>query len=147
MRTATSRSSCRSEGRWKRRSRRGGGGQHSWAKGGAPPTGLSGPPPPNGRGAARGGSTGGSAPCDRHIGLGSLPRLLRPSLESFEAQPRALLAADAARAAAFRERLAGTGVRVIRISLRSVQPQTRGYVQAQTSAPLEGFMVLSGRDD
>ncbi len=96
---------------------------------------------------APGGSNAAFAACDRHIGLGSLPRLLRPSLESFEAQPRALLAADAARAAAFRERLAGTGVRVIGISWRSFQPKTRGYVQAKKSAPLEAFMELSGRDD
>ncbi len=87
------------------------------------------------------------AACDRHVALGSLPRLLRPSLESFAAQPRALLGADAARASAFRERLALAGARVAGISWRSFQPKTRGYLQAKKSAPLEAFMGLSRRAD
>jgi tetratricopeptide (TPR) repeat protein len=94
-----------------------------------------------------GDSNAAFAACDRHIALGSLPRLLRPSLESFAAQPRALLAADAARASVFRERLAGAGVRVAGISWRSFQPKTRGYLQAKKSAPLEAFMGLSRKAD
>ena len=96
---------------------------------------------------APGDSDAAFASCDRHIALGSLPRLLRPSLESFAGQPRALLAADATRASAFRERLAGAGARVAGISWRSFQPKTRGYLQAKKSAPLEAFMGLSRKTD
>jgi len=87
------------------------------------------------------------AGCDRHLALASLPLLLRPSLASFDAQPRALLAADAVRAAAYRERLAAPGARVAGISWRSFQPKTRGYLQAKKSAPLDAFMALSRRED
>lgn len=90
-------------------------------------------------------STAAFAACDRHIALASLPLLLRPSLASFEAQPRALLAADPARVAAFRERLAAPGARVAGISWRSFQPKTRGYLQAKKSASLDAFMALSQR--
>ncbi|MDQ3026257.1 MAG: tetratricopeptide repeat protein [Pseudomonadota bacterium] len=84
--------------------------------------------------------------CDRHLPMGSLPGLLRPSLESFEGQPRALLAADPARAAAFRDRLGSErgGVRV-GISWRSFQPKARGKLARRKSAPLEAFSALSRR--
>ena len=93
------------------------------------------------------GSTGAFAACDRHISVASLAGLLRPSAESFARQPRALLAADPARAARFRERLASPGERLIGISWRSFQPKARGYVQGKKSAPLESFLNLSRRED
>jgi hypothetical protein len=79
--------------------------------------------------------------------MGSLPRLLRPSVASFERQPRALLVADAARTAAFRERLATPGARAIAVSWRSFQPKGRGYVQRKKSMDLAVFAQLSRRDD
>ena len=82
------------------------------------------------------------ARCDRHLALGSLPGLLRPDAASFAAQPRALLAADAQRAAAFRERLGG-GARIVGISWRSFQPKVRGRVARAKSAPLAAFAALS----
>ena len=87
------------------------------------------------------------AGCTRHIAVGSLPQLLRTSAESFAAQPAALLAADAGRAAQFRTRIAAPGVRPIAISWRSFQPKGRGYVQRKKSAALEAFAALSRRDD
>ena len=84
------------------------------------------------------------APCDRHLALGSLAGLLRPDLESFARQPRALLAADAARADAFRRRLGGDGRR-IGISWRSFQGAVRGKVARGKSAPLAAFGALSRR--
>ena len=84
--------------------------------------------------------------CDRHLPMGSLPGLLRPSLESFEGQPQALLAADSARAAAFRDRLGGVGGGVrVGISWRSFQPKSRGKLAQRKSAPLEAFSALSRR--
>ena len=82
------------------------------------------------------------ADCDRQLPLGSLPRLVRPDLASFERQPRALLAADPARVATYRERLGNTG-RVVGISWRSFQPKARGRVGRDKSAPLETFKALS----
>jgi tetratricopeptide (TPR) repeat protein len=96
---------------------------------------------------APGDSNAAFATCDRHIPVASLPMLLRPTLASFASQPAALLAADAGRAAAFRERLATRGARPVGISWRSFQPRTRGYVQQKKSAPLEAFMGLSQRSD
>ena len=87
------------------------------------------------------------AACDRHISVASLAELLRPTLASFSRQPRSLLAADPARASAYRERLAAPGARVVGISWRSFQPKMRGYVQAKKSAPLPAFMRLSQRAD
>ena len=80
--------------------------------------------------------------CDRQLALGSVPRLLRPDIGSFAAQPRALLAADAARAAGYRAEL-GEAKRWIGISWRSFQPQRRGKVGAEKSADLAAFRVLA----
>ena len=77
--------------------------------------------------------------CDRHIALGSLPRLLRPDVASFSGQPAALLSADAAR---YRSAL-GSGV--VGISWRSFQKGLRRQTRASKSAPLEAFAPLSRR--
>jgi tetratricopeptide (TPR) repeat protein len=87
------------------------------------------------------------AGCDRHLAIASLPGLLRNSVASFDAQPRALLRADAERAAAYRERLASPGVRTIGISWRSFQPSPRAYLQKKKSGSLAAFNALSQRDD
>jgi tetratricopeptide (TPR) repeat protein len=83
------------------------------------------------------------AACDRHIAVGSLPRLLRPSAASFAAQPRALLEADPTRVQAYRSRVAPSGERVIGIAWRSFQPKARGHVVRRKSAPLDAFRALS----
>ncbi len=85
------------------------------------------------------------AGCSRHVPLGTLPLLLRPSLESFERQPRTLLAADAEQVRRFRSRSPAT-TRVVGISWRSFQPKGRGYVERKKSAPLDAFMALSRRE-
>lgn len=87
------------------------------------------------------------AACDRHLAIASLPRLLRSARESFERQPRALLTADAQRAAAYRERLSRPGVRVVGISWRSFQPSPRAYLQKKKSGSLAAFHALSQRED
>lgn len=89
------------------------------------------------------GSAGAFAQCDRHLALGSLGRLFRNTRESFERQPRAFLAADAARAAGFRARIAPAGERAIGISWRTFQPKRRGYYELTKSAPLASFMPLA----
>lgn len=86
--------------------------------------------------------------CDAHIPLGSLPRLFRPSLASFAAQPRALLAADPGRARAFREELDRTVAApkpppLVGISWRSFQPSVRGELGKRKSATLASFLGLS----
>ena len=83
--------------------------------------------------------------CDRQIPLGSLPALVRGSRESFERQPRALLAADADRARSMRARLAAGDAPVIGISWRSFQPPLRGYVERRKSAALAAFAALPAR--
>lgn len=80
--------------------------------------------------------------CDRHIALGSLPRLLRPDAPSFSRQPRALLAADAMRVARYRAQL---GEPVIGISWRSFQKGMRRSLRSRKSAPLQAFLPLSRR--
>ena len=85
--------------------------------------------------------------CDRHLAIASLPRTLRPSRASFDAQPRHVLTADAERAAAYRARLAAPGLRVIGISWRSFQPSPRAYLQKKKSGSLMAFHALSQRDD
>ena len=82
--------------------------------------------------------------CDRSLALGSLPGLLRPDIETFAGQPRAVLAADPVRAAAIRKSF-GSGARRIGISWRSFQPKVRGKLARQKSAPLEAFRALSVR--
>lgn len=78
--------------------------------------------------------------CERHLAVGSLPQLLRPSVESFARQPRALLGADPQRTAALRSRVARDGVRVIGISWKS-------FLRAWKSAALSLFLSLSRRAD
>jgi tetratricopeptide (TPR) repeat protein len=85
------------------------------------------------------------AGCTRHVPIASLGLLLRPTLESFAGQPHALLQADPLRAAAYRERLAAPGMRVVGISWRSFQPRGRAYVERKKSVALELFMELSQR--
>lgn len=87
------------------------------------------------------------AGCDRHLAIASLPGLVRPTLESFAAQPRALLVADAQRAAGYRARLQSPGKRVVGISWRSFQPRARAYLQRKKSVDLELFKALSRRAD
>jgi ADP-heptose:LPS heptosyltransferase len=82
--------------------------------------------------------------CDRQLALGSLAELLRPDLASFIRQPRALLAADRERAAAFRRELKAP--RVIGISWKSFQPKVRGKLVRGKSAPLAAFAALSRRE-
>ena len=81
------------------------------------------------------------ARCDREIPLGSLPLLLRRSLEAFERQPGALLRADEARSAATRSAL-GDGPR-IGISWRSFQAFGRRHIAERKSIPLEAFGALA----
>ena len=86
--------------------------------------------------------------CTAHLPVGSLPRLLRPSLESFSAQPRALLAADPARADGYRRALRDAGgdrAPIVGISWRSFQPKVRGELGKRKSAPLAAFGALSER--
>ena len=83
------------------------------------------------------------AQCTRQLALASLPCLMRPTLESFERQPRAVLAADAARASGFRERLATPRRKLVGISWRSFQKSARGTLQRKKSAPLDAFLALS----
>jgi tetratricopeptide (TPR) repeat protein len=87
------------------------------------------------------------ASCDRHLAIASLPQLLRASKESFERQPRSLLAADPALSTAYRQRLQSPGKRVVGISWRSFQPTPRGYLQRKKSASLAAFLALSQRED
>jgi tetratricopeptide (TPR) repeat protein len=84
--------------------------------------------------------------CDRHIAIGSLPGLLRPSLESFAGQPPALLAADADRAMRYRAQLAAARDRIVGVSWRSFQPKTRGSVARRKSAPLDAWLPLGTRE-
>jgi hypothetical protein len=81
--------------------------------------------------------------CDRQIPIGSLPALVRPSRESFERQPRALLAADESRARSMRGELAPGDEFVVGISWRSFQPKLRGYVERRKSSPLAAFAALA----
>ena len=83
------------------------------------------------------------AGCDHHLPIGSLPRLLRPTLASFPRQPRSFLAADEARVAAYRARLAAGDAKVVGVSWRTFQPHKRSYYERRKSAPLEAFRSLS----
>lgn len=87
------------------------------------------------------------AACDRHLAIASLPLLLRRSLADFSRQPAALLQADPARAADYRQQLHAPGRRVVGISWRSFQPKARGYVQRKKSVDLELFRGMSLRAD
>jgi tetratricopeptide (TPR) repeat protein len=81
--------------------------------------------------------------CDRHLPLASLGRLLRNTRESFDAQPRSLLAPDTARRDAYRARLAPGGEKLVGISWRTFQPRVRTYYELTKSAPLAAFASLS----
>lgn len=81
--------------------------------------------------------------CDRHLPIGSLPRLLRRTRASFERQPKALLAADPVRATRFRSRFETAGARVVGISWRSFQPKMRAYYEGRKNAPLDALRDLS----
>ena len=83
------------------------------------------------------------AGCDRHLPIGSLPGVLRPDRASFRPQPRALLAADPARAASYRSRMCGDGITMVGISWRSFQPPSRSFYERRKNAPLEAFLPLS----
>jgi tetratricopeptide repeat protein len=83
------------------------------------------------------------AGCDRHLPIGSLPRLLRPDRDSFQGQPQALLAADPVRSAAYRTQIGADGARTVGISWRSFQPATRSYYERRKNAPLETFLPIS----
>ncbi len=83
------------------------------------------------------------AGCDRHLPIGSLPRLLRPTLASFSRQPRSFLAADEVRAAAYRSRLADGDAKIVGVSWRTFQPHKRSYYERRKSAPLEAFRAFS----
>jgi hypothetical protein len=87
------------------------------------------------------------AACDRQIPVGSLGTILRTNVESFAGQPKALLAADAARSQALRESLRARGRRMVGISWRSFQPKNRALVGRRKSASLGDFLELSRRDD
>lgn len=87
------------------------------------------------------------AACDRHIPVASLGAILRPDAESFATHPKALLAADPARAQALRESLRSAGRRIVGISWRSIQPKHRNLVQRRKSASLADFLNLSRRED
>jgi tetratricopeptide (TPR) repeat protein len=96
---------------------------------------------------APGDSAAAFARCTRQVAVGSLPRLLRGDRASFDAQPASLLAADPARVAAYRARLAEPGRRAVAISWRSFQPRGRGYLQRKKSAGLAAFAPLAARGD
>jgi len=67
--------------------------------------------------------------CDRFIPSGSLGRLLRPTVESFSAQPASILEADPARRESYRRLLGEPGKRLVAISWRSFQPAARDDVR------------------
>ena len=81
--------------------------------------------------------------CERHLPLGSLGRLFRPSAQDFARQPRALVAADPARSEEYRARIAGGGTPAIGISWRTFQARGRAYYERTRSAPLGAFRALS----
>jgi tetratricopeptide (TPR) repeat protein len=88
------------------------------------------------------------AQCDAHIPLGSLGRVLRPTLERFGEQPAAVLAADPVRAAELSRRLGGNGDRsrpIVGVSWRSFQPRSRGELGRRKSSSLQALMELSRR--
>jgi tetratricopeptide (TPR) repeat protein len=91
---------------------------------------------------ATGNDPGAYASCARHLPIASLALHLRPSVESFAAQPRALLSADPARADAMRARL-GAG-RWTAIAWRSLQRGERKTMADRKSIPLEYFARLAG---
>ncbi len=87
------------------------------------------------------------AACDRHAPMADIAGFLRPTAESFAAQPRALLRGDAARASHYRSLLASPGRRTVGISWRSFQEKDRAHLESMKSAPLAAFARLATRAD
>ena len=82
--------------------------------------------------------------CDHQIPIASLARLFRPTRESFEAQPKALLQADPERAREMREKL-GPG-RWIAVAWRSPQgghPGSRRWLAERKSMPMDLLAPLT----
>jgi Tfp pilus assembly protein PilF len=79
------------------------------------------------------------AGCDFQVPLGSLARLFRRDVESFGAQPVALLQADADRVAAMRASIAALahGAKVVAVSWRSPQAGERRWLGERKSIALE----------
>jgi tetratricopeptide (TPR) repeat protein len=84
-----------------------------------------------------------SAACDFHLPQGSLPRLFRRDLASFDAQPAVLLRADPARVEAMRSALAGVGSPGAAISWRSPQPGSRRFLGERKSLALEQLAAMA----
>lgn len=85
------------------------------------------------------------AGCDTQIPMGSLPRLFRRDVASFDRQPAALLRPDAARVEAVTRAIGGR--RAIAISWRSVQGGARRALSERKSVPLESFAALAASED
>lgn len=79
--------------------------------------------------------------CDHQVPIGSLPRLFRPTRESFQGQPRSLLQADPARVEEVRKQL-GPG-RWIAVCWRSLQAGARRAVAERKSVALELLAPLA----
>ncbi len=81
---------------------------------------------------------------ERHLPMGSLGLHLRPTMESFSAQPRGYLRADAGRVAQMREWASrvSDGERLCGISWRSVNPENGAGRSLELEALVRG---LSGR--
>lgn len=84
------------------------------------------------------------AQCDRHVAAGSLPRLLRRTLESFDGQPQRLLVPPAPGEVRTERR---SGRLRIGISWRTFQPRVRGELSRRKSASLAAFLELSKEAD
>jgi tetratricopeptide (TPR) repeat protein len=82
------------------------------------------------------------AQCDRHIAIGSLPRLLRRTLDSFEKQPQALLKPPSPLGEG-----RGEGRPRLGISWRTFQPKVRGELGKRKSSSLAAFLALSRAAD
>lgn len=81
------------------------------------------------------------AACDAQLPLGSLPGWFRRDAASFSRQPRAMLAADPARVAKYRERL-GDG-HWVAVSWRSIQKRDRRDLERRKSMPVQGLGILA----
>jgi tetratricopeptide (TPR) repeat protein len=90
-------------------------------------------------------SAAGFAGCARHIPAGSLPRLLRQTLESFDKQPRNLLVAPAAAQQPSPRQSSSPGGAQLRVGIawRTFQPKVRGELGKRKSASLQAFDALS----
>ena len=93
---------------------------------------------------ARADAAAAFAGCDFQVPMGSLPRLFRRDLASFDAQPGALLRPDPARVEAIARSLGGQ--RAIAISWRSLQGGARRALAERKSVPLESFAALAAAE-